>query len=351
VIRGIYQGWTGWRNLGDEAMFESCRRALPHIEWTPRLPFDNCSTLPAARLQASWRRGLDRLVGTGPALLGGGTLINRAPEWLDEYRRLRRGARRPVPVFSPGVANPEYWSGKPGWRDTRSGWRDALADLPEIGVRGPLSKSLLEEAGIRNVSVTGDPALIFHRGARPQTDGRRRIAINAGRSDGQMWGSEDRLIAALADSGRRLAAFGFDVRMFPVWDRDEPVCHEVARAAGLPPESVDPLILDPDAFIAYLDRFDVVVSVKLHAAVLAAAAGVPFVAVEYRPKVRDFAESIGCTSQVFRSSQIDGNGLTRAVLDLYGDLVGARARLHARVVELSDTFRAYARRVEQLLLS
>jgi hypothetical protein len=175
--------------------------------------------------------------------------------------------------------------------------------------------------------------------------------MNAGRSDGEMWGGEDRLIAALADSARRLGASGFDVRVFPVWDRDEPVCHEVAGAAGLPPESVDPLILDPEAFIEYLDRFDVVVSVKLHAAVLAAAAGVPFIAVEYRPKVRDFAESIGCASQLFRSSQIDGNGLTRSVLDLYGDLVVARARLQARVMELSETFRAYARRIEQLLLS
>ena len=351
MIRGIYQGWTGWRNLGDEAMFESCRRALPHIEWTPRPPFDACATLPAARLQASWRRSVERLVGTGPALLGGGTLINRTPEWLHEYRRLRRGARRPVPVFSPGVANPEYWSGRPGWKDTRSGWRDALADLPEVGVRGPLSKALLDEAGVRNVSVTGDPALIFYRGLRPHSDGRRRIAMNAGRSNGAMWGSEDRLIAGLADGARRLAASGFDVRLFPVWDRDTPVCHEVACAAGLPPESVDPLILDPEAFIAYLDRFDVVVSVKLHAAVLAAAAGVPFIAIEYRPKVRDFTESLGWAAQLFRSSQVDGNGLTRAVLDLYDDLVAARTRLQARVAELSQTFRAYACRVEHLLLS
>jgi len=294
---------------------------------------------------------VDRLFGGAPALLGGGTLINRTPEWLDEYRRLRRGARKPVPVFSPGVANPTYWSRKPGWRDTRSEWREALADLPEVGVRGPLSKHLLDEAGVRNVSVTGDPALIFHRCPRQQTHARRRVAINAGRSNGEMWGNEDHVIVALADSARRLRAFGFEVRVFPVWDRDEPVCREVARAAGLPPESVDPLILAPDAFIDYLDRFDIVVSVKLHATVLAAAAGVPFVAVEYRPKVRDFTESVGCASQTFRSCDIDGAGLARAVLDLYDNLPVARERLGARVVELSETFRAYAQRVEQLLLS
>jgi polysaccharide pyruvyl transferase WcaK-like protein len=351
MTRGIYQGWTGWRNLGDEAMFESCRRVMPRIAWTALKPYDARASGPAQFMRESWHRGVDTLLGGAPALLGGGTLINRTPRWLDEYRRLRRRARKPVPVFSPGVANPEYWSAKLGWRDTRSEWREALADLPEVGVRGPLSKHLLDQAGVRNVSVTGDPALIFHRYPREQTEARLRIGINAGRSNGEVWGTEDHMISSLAETARRLVARGFDVRVFPVWDRDEPVCGEVTRAAGLASGSIDPLILDPDMFIDYLGSFDVVVSVKLHAMVLAAAAGVPFVAVEYRPKVRDFAESVGCTSHTFRSSEIEGRDLARAVLDLYDDLPVARERLDARVVELTETFRAYAQRVEALLLS
>jgi len=350
-MRGIYQGWTGWRNLGDEAMFESCRRALPHIEWTARPPFDAHGPARAGRARASWRRRVERLFGTGPALLGGGTLINRVPEWLDEYRHLKRAARRPVPVFSPGVANPAYWSRTAGWRDMRSAWREALADLPEVGVRGPISKRLLDEVGVRNVRVTGDPALVFHRRPRQAAGGFRRIAMNVGRAGGQVWGDEDRLIAVLVATARCLTASGFDVRVFPVWDRDEPACREVAVAAGLPPGSVDALLLDPDAFIDYLHGFDVVVAVKLHAAVLAAAAGVPFVAVEYRPKVRDFAESIGAVAQTFRSSEIEFDELARAVLRVYGDLSAVRERLDARVAELSETFREYAHRVERELLS
>jgi polysaccharide pyruvyl transferase WcaK-like protein len=114
---------------------------------------------------------------------------------------------------------------------------------------------------------------------------------------------------------------------------------------------VDHLLLDPDAFVDYLHGFDVVVSVKLHAAVLAAAAGVPFVAVEYRPKVRDFAESVGAVERTFRSSEIEGDELARAVLRLHGDVGAVRERLEARVAELSETFRAYAHRMERQLLS
>jgi polysaccharide pyruvyl transferase WcaK-like protein len=347
--RGVYQGWTGWRNLGDEAMFEACRRAMPNVAWTARPPFDARHATRGRVLRSCRDRVVDYLAHS-PAVLGGGTLINRAPEWLDEYRRLRRSARRPVPVLSPGVANPEYWSRTPGWRDTRREWREALVELPEVGVRGPLSKRLLDEAGVANVRVTGDPALIFHR-ARAANGATRRIAINAGRSGGEVWGSEDRLIEALADAARRLASRGFDVRLFPVWDRDERVCREVATSAGLGGDAVDALVLDADACVDYLATFDVVVSVKLHAAVLAAAAGVPFVAIEYRPKVRDFAESVGCVAQTFRSSDVDGSMLARAVLGLHDDVPVARERLTARVAELSQAFAAYARRIEELVLA
>ena len=109
-------------------------------------------------------------------------------------------------MFSPGVADPVFWSRFEDWRDTRAGWRAALEHLPEIGVRGPNSKRLLEEAGLRNVIVTGDPALALRRPAAASTPGRRAVAINVGRANGLVWGSEERVLAALADAAARLSA-------------------------------------------------------------------------------------------------------------------------------------------------
>jgi polysaccharide pyruvyl transferase WcaK-like protein len=260
-------------------------------------------------------------------------------------------SHRPVPVFSPGVADPDYWSRFDGWRDTRAEWRAELADLPEIGVRGPRSKRLLDEAGFRNVTVTGDPALALRRAvvAAPPV-GRRAVAINAGQSNGSMWGSEERALAAMASAAARLEKAGFEVRIFPVWSGDVAACYAMARAAGLPDDAVDPLILDPDAFLRYLDRFDVVIAIKLHAAVLAAAAGVPFVAIEYRPKVRDFTDSIGWDRFTFRSDAVEAEDLERAARELFVDLDGFRSLLDIRVSELAATFSAYATRMEEALL-
>lgn len=159
------------------------------------------------------------------------------------------------------------------------------------------------------------------------------------------------MLAAIADAARRLAALRFDVRIVPVWDRDERACREVARAAGLPDHAVCPLLLDAEAFIDALAAFDLIVTVKLHAAVLAAAAGLPFVAIEYRPKVRDFAESVGWSARTFRSNELEGSRLARAVLDLYDCLPVATDCLNSRVGELAETCRAYAARVEALLLA
>jgi hypothetical protein len=354
TVYGIYAGWLEWQNLGDEALFEVCRRQLPRIRWSgaaleePPVPR---ATLAGAR--KLWLRCTHQLIpGRTVGVFGGGTLLNRTPLWLEQYRALRRTSRKPVPVFSPGVADPEYWKRFDGWRDTRAEWRAELADLPEIGVRGPRSKRLLDEAGFRNVSVTGDPALALRRATAPSPpDGRRAVAINIGQSNGSMWGSEELALAAMASAAARLANAGFEVHIFPVWNQDVRACRAVARAARLPDDAVDPLILDPDAFLRYLDRFDVVIAIKLHAAVLAAAAGVPFVAVEYRPKVRDFTESVGWSRFTFRSDAVEGKDLERAARDLYGELEQFRSLLDARVGELAATFGAYAARMEEALLS
>lgn len=353
MTRGLYQGWIGWRNLGDEVMFEACRRCLPRIRWTA-IPFgDVPPPRPvAARLRSAGARFAARLRPGSVAMLGGGTIVNRTPAWLEQYRRLARTVGRPVPVFAPGVADPAFWSGVAGWRDRRAEWRAALAPLPVIGVRGPRSKQLLDEAGCANVVVAGDPGLAFHRGATPVPDApRRTVALNAGRAQGRVWGGEDRMLAALAGAARELSGAGYAVRVFAVWDRDVPVCHEVARAAGLPPDAVDPLLVEADAALRYLDAFDVVVSVKLHAAVLAAAAGVPFVAVEYQPKVRDFTESIGWGRRTLRSDAVAASDVARAVRATDDDLAAVREGLAARVSEVAEGLRAYARQVEALLLA
>ena len=70
---------------------------------------------------------------------------------------------------------------------------------------------------------------------------------------------------------------------------------------------------DHEAGLELLARADVVVAERLHAAVIAAAAGTPFVAIEYRPKIRDFARSVGQDDLVIRSDSVSGDKLADLV--------------------------------------
>jgi polysaccharide pyruvyl transferase WcaK-like protein len=92
------------------------------------------------------------------------------------------------------------------------------------------------------------------------------------------------------------------------------------------------------------------VAVKLHAAVLAAAAGIPFISVEYRPKVRDFADSLGWGRFCVRADQADGAALERLVEEVRADWPARRAELAERVAVLRSSLRSYSGELEALLL-
>ena len=86
---------------------------------------------------------------------------------------------------------------------------------------------------------------------------------------------------------------GHEIEIIPVWQKDLEACTRVARRAELAASVVAPVCYTSDSFLDRVEKLDLIVCLKLHAGVLAAAANVPFVSLEYQPKCRDFAASIG----------------------------------------------------------
>ncbi|MFZ0627308.1 MAG: polysaccharide pyruvyl transferase family protein, partial [Acidimicrobiia bacterium] len=67
--------------------------------------------------------------------------------------------------------------------------------------------------------------------------------------------------------------------------------------------------LDVGASQRLIAGSSLVVGERLHACVLAAASGRPFVGIEYRPKVADFADSVSMSHFTLRSDQLSGDRL------------------------------------------
>jgi polysaccharide pyruvyl transferase WcaK-like protein len=70
---------------------------------------------------------------------------------------------------------------------------------------------------------------------------------------------------------------------------------------------------DSRAAMDLLASAGVVIGERLHACVLAVAASTPFVALEYRPKLRDFADSVDAGDLVLRTDQLTEGALLERV--------------------------------------
>jgi len=305
-------------------------------------------------LGANVRQSVAAVFGRQVAVCGGDIYLNRNVAALESYRKVRKQTGSPVPVFGTGVLHPDFWAGREnGWVDKRREWVDLLGELPVVGVRGPLSKAYLEEVGARNVVVCGDPAVSYHsrysnRELGTRRDGPLRIGINAGFYPGA-WGNVEKVQDSLVALAQWLQNEGHQTEIVPAWGRDYDRCVTVANAAGLGQSAVVPVCSSPDDFLTKMEEFDLFVALNMHSGVLAAAANVPFVSLEYHPKCRDFAATLNWEDYLIRTDQITAEVLIDRVSVLVAQLTSARKELCRGMCELAGIFENYCKDIEPLL--
>lgn len=331
-----YIGWLGHGNLGDEAMYAAIRRDLTGLRLV------RYESSPATRRleRLRGRRGLLKSV-----MLGGGTLIN-TPIWLET---LEQGLARygHAIMFGAGVRNPAFWDREPDNPDMLPRWAELLSTVRIRTVRGPHSRRLLLDAGLDDVEVVGDPALgLADASVAPKT-GRRRIALNFGRSAGRIWGGDEEAVAdwavRLID---RLVEQGWHCTLFPVWREDVAYVQGIARrcAAEVP---VFRRFLDVRSVLGLLRDCDVVIGEKLHAVVLAHCTYTPAIMLEYRPKCADYMASMDQTSMCLRTDRLDLDVVEGMLDALVADLQGIQARLWRRIRAYRERQKDVCRRLVQ----
>ena len=106
--------------------------------------------------------------------------------------------------------------------------------------------------------------------------------------------AENTLFDAITEAARRLAA---DTGMIPVFaamaPEDSAICREMAEKAGCGAMCIPAGKQDAGQTVALAAGADLVVAVRLHAAVFAFAAGTPAVVVDHDPKTAGFAADVG----------------------------------------------------------
>jgi hypothetical protein len=280
-----YLGFAGRGNAGDDAILLAHRRSLP--------------TLDLGLLPLEWERETLALLGRirrrrlhAGVLVGGGTVVGREA-WRRRLELAQRGCPGPVLFTGVGVEDPAFQGERPHSSDDElSRWAEILGAAAHLTVRGPLSAQLLRDLGIEAPQVS-DPALLlgpdrpWGASVRPKL-----LGLNIADPEDQYRGTGSRVFDACAGAVRTLLRSGWSVRLL-AFTRSDLILARAFRQALDGRVQIFPGFLDVDGLLSAIEQCDVLVGQRLHAVVLAAAVAVPALAVDYRPKCRDFQLSIG----------------------------------------------------------
>lgn len=264
-------------------------------------------------------------------------------------RLINTKARRKI-VFGTGVGNPEYWSQVPGSYSNSAGWVEALNAVDYVGVRGPLSVSLLKDWGVtREVVELGDLALYFARDQIRQKPRSKVLGVNVGNTSNQLWGGSDSafidsLVTELTELGNR----GWSFLFFPVTPKDMAMTEDtMRRLKGFKVECVKNY-LDLDEYLNKLDTVDIFIGEKLHSVILAICTHTPSVMLEYRPKCRDFMASIAMEEFNVKTNALEPGLICDMVEDMFDKQTSLQERILVTVIPMKEKIINEANKILEL---
>lgn len=333
--RVLLSGYYGFANAGDEAVLAGLILSLRAVD--PAIEVTVLSMNPAETERTHGVRAVDRyrpnallpaLARTDLLLSGGGSLLQDVTSahgilyYLGVVRLAQKLGKRTM-FGAQGLGPLER---------TRS--RRLVASvanrLDAITVRDPQSAALLREIGVTHppIQVAADPALLlgpdtFPR-PQPNTYG---VALRP-------WRGQESLAARLAGACREALSQAHPV-LFPMQPQTDTVVGEQFASLLHQQQGADRIL--PKAGWAALTQAmgecEMMVGMRLHALILAAAAGVPSVALSYDPKVTAFMAQSGQEDAVCDLSQGAGAALPALLLRCWAGRAeradGLRSRLPA----------------------
>jgi hypothetical protein len=328
-------GWLGHRNLGDEALFAADRALFPGASLYPMRGYPE--DVSVARMTRAFNS----------AVLAGGTLINKHDTGLIRAQGMLDMAEHRF-VFGTGVADVAFWegrkAGKKPWHNNLAQWRDVLERCRYVGVRGPLSRDILAGAGLKNVEIIGDPVLTFADCSRGALCREKTLGLNLGLSAGRMWEKEECVLSKVVELASFARNAGWKVIWFVVWPEDYDPTQSAAKESRTE-DHVHAVYTDHAKYMELVSKVSVFIGIKLHAVALATCAGVPSIMLEYRPKCRDYMESIGQGHLCERVDLFKAQSVWERVLEMHSNRERYAGEMAERISRLQAFQRQRAREI------
>ena len=350
-MRVLLSGYYGFGNLGDEALLavivDRTRRRFPSARFevlsaTPQTTAARFGVEAVSRWD--WRAVRAAIARADVVLSGGGGLLQNATSLrsLLYYAGILREAirtRRKTMVFAQSVGPLDFWG--------RLVVAQFCKGLDRATVRDERSRRLLQRLVPRTaVEQTADPVFLYdlpsertdlsEEGLGPESGPYAVISVR--KSPGaREWAA---IAARAVDSLAR--RHGIRAAFLPLGGAsDAAVSTDVIRACESNPVLLPECTLEKAA--AILSGARVVMGMRLHALILAARYGVPFLALAYDPKVSALCEDLAYPLAPLWSGE--GRRPTDGEVDAAIDrLVRERDALSAGLIGRRDAVRAAAER-------
>jgi polysaccharide pyruvyl transferase WcaK-like protein len=328
--------------MGDDAI-----RLVYEIN-LPQLSLINLPTLREDFLRAIPKL-YPRHTGRIHLLVGGGTVIGRRTFRRPLAVNLALTRLRPSFMLGCGVEDPDFQGeGSFSGNGELHRWVSILRRFDHVTVRGPRSAELLSDVGVE-ATMVGDPALLLRKASSAITS-EEMIGVNLGFGSDLWSHDQPHVVAEVALVVRALVLdHARRIRFLVINEEDRCWTDQCVELADLPKYAYEIVTAtDPENYLTAVSSCSVLIGERLHAVILAVAAEVPSVMLEYQPKCRDFMRSINEVSRSLRTDQFVAGNLLDVTLDLLDDLNAHAGRLRDTVAELREGLEIEVNRIREV---
>ncbi|MFJ8264797.1 polysaccharide pyruvyl transferase family protein [Peribacillus asahii] len=329
MIRILYIGWVGHKNLGDDLMKDLFEINLKTIMKNKDYSLNYGFTVSDEKIE-----NYDFIV------LGGGSLIeSKCINTLN--RALNKGKK--VMVWGTGVDRLKKTAiynlnnqKNPFNKNFKAVLNRVANNAVYFGVRGPLTFNFLKQMGVEEnkIEISGDPGLLLKPTKKIDPlkelkwDYKKEniVGINWGTSHNKIYGKDELLVEdQLVNACRILVEKGYKIFIYNVWPKDIKPCERLYNKIQ-DKENVQwsPTLYHQDELFSLMETFAFTVNFKLHPNVISAAANTPFIALGYRFKIFDFAKSIEMEDFVIPT---DSRQIAKKILRLENNICSDRSSL------------------------
>lgn len=331
--------WAGYRNLGDEALFDAVKELFPEFGFV-LYPHNSGKeiTIPAKILRLC-----------NFAMAAGGTIIKPSEYMLKQTKDCFQLSKKHF-VFGTGAAEPFPGQSDSQWKSILSQWVTLLQGSEFIGVRGPHSARILTDAGLSNVEVVGDPVLVFADKYLPQKPEYQPglLGLNVANIQGGLWGDMDNVIKQFESIAQIAKSKGWKIKWFVVSPEDVQITKEIAERTSTD-QQICTVFADYKTYMDNVRQVSVFLGIKLHAVALATCAYVPSVMLEYRPKCIDYMAAIDQEKATVRTDRFDANQTWETIEQFSSNRDEYSKEMYQKIRPVAENQRIKANRLYQAL--